>query len=160
MKSAPFTYYDPTSVPELVDLLANAEDAKILAGGQSLMPMMNMRFLMPDDVIYINGVHELNFIERENGHLKFGAMTRQKEVLGSSTVTNAAPIFGEALRYVGHIQTRTRGTASAAGPAGVSYPRRARLVLGVRVRLSTGKQAQVLLTQRRVPIAVQRQGPQ
>ena len=110
MKSAPFTYHDPTSVPELVDLLANAEDAKILAGGQSLMPMMNMRFLMPDDVIDINGVHELNFIERENGHLKFGAMTRQKEVLGSSTVANAAPIFGEALRYVGHIQTRTRGT--------------------------------------------------
>ena len=64
MKSAPFTYHDPTSVPELVDLLANAEDAKILAGGQSLMPMMNMRFLMPDDVIDINGVHELNFIER------------------------------------------------------------------------------------------------
>ena len=110
MKSAPFTYHDPTSLNELVDLLATTEDAKILAGGQSLMPMMNMRFLVPEDVIDINGIQELDFIDRDNGHLRFGSMTRQKDVLNSTKVASSAPLFGEALRYVGHIQTRTRGT--------------------------------------------------
>ncbi len=81
MKPAPFKYHAPQSLTELVDLMAGLEDAKILAGGQSLMPMMNMRFVAPDDVVDINGVTELKFIEREYGSLRIGAMTRQNDLL-------------------------------------------------------------------------------
>ena len=110
MKPAPFKYHDPQSLSDLVDLMAGLEDAKILAGGQSLMPMMNMRFVTPDDVVDINGIDELNHITRENGHLKIGAMTRQKDILASPDVLKAAPVVPEALEYVGHLQTRNRGT--------------------------------------------------
>ena len=110
MKPAPFKYHDPQSLSDLVDLMAGLEDAKILAGGQSLMPMMNMRFVTPDDVVDINGIDELNHITRENGHLKIGAMTRQKDVLASPDVLNTAPVVPEALEFVGHLQTRNRGT--------------------------------------------------
>jgi len=110
MKPAPFKYHAPQSLTELVDLMAELEDAKILAGGQSLMPMMNMRFVAPDDVVDINGVSELSFIERANGSLRIGAMTRQKDLLASPEVKDAAPVMREALCHVGHLQTRNRGT--------------------------------------------------
>ncbi|MEK9677487.1 MAG: FAD binding domain-containing protein [Rhodospirillaceae bacterium] len=95
---------------ELVDLMAGLEDAKILAGGQSLMPMMNMRFVAPDDVVDINGVTELDFVERENGSLRIGAMTRQRALLVAPEIQDAAPVMREALGHVGHLQTRNRGT--------------------------------------------------
>ncbi len=110
MKPAPFKYHDPQSLTELVDLMAGLEDAKILAGGQSLMPMMNMRFVAPDDVVDINGVTELDFVERENGSLRIGAMTRQRALLVAPEIQDAAPVMREALGHVGHLQTRNRGT--------------------------------------------------
>jgi aerobic carbon-monoxide dehydrogenase medium subunit len=110
MKPAPFKYHDPQSLSELLDLTATLEDAKILAGGQSLMPMMNMRFVTPDDVVDINNVSELDFIESKQGHLRIGSMTRQREIVSSKKVSLAAPIIGEALLNVGHLQTRNRGT--------------------------------------------------
>jgi carbon-monoxide dehydrogenase medium subunit len=110
MKPAPFKYHDPQSLIELVDLMAELEDAKILAGGQSLMPMMNMRFVAPDDVVDINGVTELDFVERENGSLRIGAMTRQRALLVAPEIEDAAPVMREALGHVGHLQTRNRGT--------------------------------------------------
>ena len=110
MKPAPFKYHDPKTVSELVELMSNLDDAKILAGGQSLMPMMNMRYVTPEDVIDINGVNELDFIKLENDHLTIGSMTRQKDILGNQEIFDKAPIFKEALNHVGHIQTRSRGT--------------------------------------------------
>ena len=110
MKPAPFKYHDPKTLSELVELMSNLEDAKILAGGQSLMPMMNMRYVTPEDVIDINGVNELDFIKLENDHLTIGSMTRQKDILSNQEIFDTAPIFKEALNHVGHIQTRSRGT--------------------------------------------------
>ena len=110
MKPAPFKYHDPKTLSELVELMSNLEDAKILAGGQSLMPMMNMRYVTPEDVIDINGVNELDFIKLENDHLTIGSMTRQKDILSNQEIFDTAPIFREALTHVGHIQTRSRGT--------------------------------------------------
>mgnify|MGYP001245063938 FL=1 len=110
MKPAPFKYHDPQSLSELVALTATLEDAKILAGGQSLMPMMNMRFVTPEDVIDINNVKELNFIEFSDDFFNIGAMTAQRELLSSSELRTVAPILNEALAYVGHFQTRNRGT--------------------------------------------------
>ena len=110
MKPAPFNYHDPKTLSELVELMSNLDDAKILAGGQSLMPMMNMRYVTPEDVIDINGVTELDFIRLENDHLTIGSMTRQKDILSNQEIFDKAPIFREALNHVGHIQTRSRGT--------------------------------------------------
>ena len=110
MKPAPFKYHDPKTLSELVELMSNLEDAKILAGGHSLMPMMNMRYVTPEDVIDINGVNELDFIKLENDHLTIGSMTRQKDILSNQEIFDKAPIFREALNHVGHIQTRSRGT--------------------------------------------------
>ena len=110
MNPAPFKYPDPNTLSELVELMSNLEDAKILAGGQSLMPMMNMRYVTPEDVIDINGVTELDFIRLENDHLTIGSMTRQKDILSNQEIFDTAPIFKEALNHVGHIQTRSRGT--------------------------------------------------
>ena len=110
MKPAPFKYHDPKTLSELVELMSNLDDAKILAGGQSLMPMMNMRYVTPEDVIDINGVNELDFIKLENDHLTIGSMTRQKDILSNQEIFDKAPIFKEALNHVGHIQTRSRGT--------------------------------------------------
>ncbi|MBL6863446.1 MAG: xanthine dehydrogenase family protein subunit M [Rhodospirillales bacterium] len=110
MKPAPFKYHDPQSLSELVDLTSMLEDAKILAGGQSLMPMMNMRFVTPEDVIDINKIEELNFIKLSDDAIDIGAMTVQRELLSSSSIQTIAPILNEALAYVGHFQTRNRGT--------------------------------------------------
>ena len=93
MKPAPFKYHDPKTLSELVELMSNLEDAKILAGGQSLMPMMNMRYVTPEDVIDINGVNELDFIKLENDHLTIGSMTRQKDILSNQEIFDKAPIF-------------------------------------------------------------------
>ncbi len=110
MKPAPFTYHDPTSIADVVALLARHEDAKLLAGGQSLMPMLNMRFVVPDDVIDLNGVADMNGIDDTGEALSIGAMTRQCELATSETVAARAPIVQQALSYVGHFQTRNRGT--------------------------------------------------
>jgi carbon-monoxide dehydrogenase medium subunit len=110
MKPAPFTYHDPHSVAELTSLLAGLENAKVLAGGQSLMPMLNMRYVMPDHVVDINGITDLSYIRRVPAGLEIGAMTRQREILEAEEVRRTLPLLTEALSQVGHIQTRARGT--------------------------------------------------
>lgn len=110
MKPAPFTYHDPEHIDDLVALLGEVDDAKVLAGGQSLLPMLNLRFLLPDHVIDINKIQALQFIDRQGTDLVIGAMTRQKDLLQSDTVGSACPVMRQALRYVGHFQTRNRGT--------------------------------------------------
>jgi aerobic carbon-monoxide dehydrogenase medium subunit len=110
MKPGPFTYHDPGSVADVVSLLATHEDVKLLAGGQSLMPMMNMRFVVPDHVIDLNGVGELAGITDDGDALTIGAMTRQRDIRRSDAVAAKLPLAVEALGWVGHFQTRNRGT--------------------------------------------------
>ena len=110
LKPAPFTYHDPQSVSEAVDLLAIHGNARVLAGGQSLMPMMNFRYAMPDHLIDLNKVGELAYIRVENNALKIGAMTRQRDIEFSSDIARHCPLLQAALAHVGHRQTRNRGT--------------------------------------------------
>jgi aerobic carbon-monoxide dehydrogenase medium subunit len=110
MKPPPFRYHDPTTVGEAVGLLASLENAKLLAGGQSLMPMLNMRFVLPDHIIDLNRVEGLSYIRERDGALEIGAMTRQRDLEFSDAVRAGFPIMHEALQQVGHRQTRNRGT--------------------------------------------------
>jgi carbon-monoxide dehydrogenase medium subunit len=110
MKPAPFIYHDPATPEEAVALLAEHEDAKVLAGGQSLMPMLNMRFVVPDHVIDLNGVAGISGVTDTGNALEIGAMTRQCNLIRDGAVAAKAPIIPEALANVGHFQTRNRGT--------------------------------------------------
>jgi aerobic carbon-monoxide dehydrogenase medium subunit len=110
MKPAPFSYHRPASVAEAVRILASTENAKVIAGGQSLMAMMNFRYAMPDHLVDIARIPEIQGIHVVDGRLRIGAMTRQRELEFSKALGDAAPLFGAALRHVGHRQTRNRGT--------------------------------------------------
>jgi carbon-monoxide dehydrogenase medium subunit len=110
MKPPPFSYHDPKTVADAVKLLGTLENAKVLAGGQSLMPMLNFRFVQPDHIIDINKVEGLSYIRENNGMLEIGAMTRQRELEFSDVIEARWPIMHEALLQVGHRQTRNRGT--------------------------------------------------
>ena len=110
MKPAPFIYHDPRTVSEACDLLATHDNTRVLAGGQSLMPMMNFRYVMPDHLIDLNKVGELAYLRFEGDTLRVGAMTRQRELEVSSEVGRRCPILHAALNHVGHRQTRNRGT--------------------------------------------------
>lgn len=110
MKPPPFAYHRASSIPEAIQLLSKLENAKLLAGGQSLMAMLNLRYLHPENLVDINRIPELGGIAIDQGRLRIGAMTRQQAIKASAEVKAAAPIFAEALAYVGHRQTRNRGT--------------------------------------------------
>ena len=110
MKPAPFTYHDPQSLDDALKLLATCDNARVLAGGQSLMPMMNFRYAMPDHLIDLNKVSELAYIRVENNTLNIGAMTRQREIEFSADIGRHCPLLHSALAHVGHRQTRNRGT--------------------------------------------------
>ena len=110
MKPAPFTYHDPAVVADALALLAANEDSRVLAGGQSLMPMMNFRFVQPAHLIDLNKVTELGFIRVDANTLCFGAMARQRQIQNDLDVRLSCPIILEALSHVGHRQTRARGT--------------------------------------------------
>ena len=110
MKPAPFFYHRPMTVAEAIDVLSRVEDAKLLAGGQSLMPMMNFRYVTPANVVDLNRVHELAGIAADGDALAIGAMTRQSDIKDSGLVAACCPLLAEALHHVGHVQTRHRGT--------------------------------------------------
>jgi len=80
MKPPPFQYHDPKSLADAVRLLGSLDNAKLLAGGQSLMPMLNMRFVLPDHVIDLNLVEGMSGIKESGGALEIGAMTRQRDL--------------------------------------------------------------------------------
>jgi aerobic carbon-monoxide dehydrogenase medium subunit len=110
MKPPPFSYHDPRTVADTVSLLGSLENAKLLAGGQSLMPMLNMRYVQPDHIIDLNRVEGLSGISEHDGALEIGAMTRQRDLEFSDLVRERCPLMYEAIRQVGHRQTRNRGT--------------------------------------------------
>jgi carbon-monoxide dehydrogenase medium subunit len=110
MKPSPFSYHDPRTIGDVVALLGRLDNAKLLAGGQSLMPMLNMRFVQPDHVIDLNRVDGLSFIREVDSALEIGGMTRQRDLEFSEVVARRCPLMDEAIRLVGHRQTRNRGT--------------------------------------------------
>ena len=111
MKPAQFEYDDPQTVEDALDLLArHGDECKVLAGGQSLVPLMNFRLARPGRLIDINGVSELSGIRREGGTLVVGAMTRHAEVERSNVIAESWPLLHEAIGWVGHAQIRNRGT--------------------------------------------------
>src|SRR5436190_23177398 len=110
MKPPPFTYHDPTTLDEAIDLIGRLDNAVPLASGQSLMPMLNFRVVAPDHLIDLNRIAALCYIAIADGTGRFGAMTRQRDLEFSPAVARAFPILQEALRHVGHRQTRNRGT--------------------------------------------------
>ena len=110
MKPPPFSYHDPRNVADAVGLLSRLENAKLLAGGQSLMPMLNMRYVLPDHIIDLNKIEALSYLRESNGALEVGAMTRQRDLEFSDVVKARFPLIHEAILNVGHRQTRNRGT--------------------------------------------------
>ena len=112
MKPPPFRYHDPTHLDEALDLVATLDNARLLAGGQSLVPMLNLRLAFPDDVVDLNRIAALAHLSRsENGNaITIGAMTRQREIERSALIARTCPLMHEALALVGHRQTRNRGT--------------------------------------------------
>ena len=110
MKPAPFTYHDPRGIAEAAALLATHDNARVLAGGQSLMPMMNFRYAMPDHLIDLNKASELAYIRVAGATLAIGAMTRQRDIEFSKDIAAHCPVMHAALAHVGHRQTRNRGT--------------------------------------------------
>ncbi|HEX6041059.1 xanthine dehydrogenase family protein subunit M [Longimicrobium sp.] len=123
MKPAPFAYHRPEGVDEALALLAeHGYDAKLLAGGQSLVPAMNFRLAQPAVLIDLNRVHALDYVTRADAGLRIGAMTRQSTVERSPLVAADAPLIAETLPFVAHAQIRNRGTVGGsiahADPAG------------------------------------------
>jgi carbon-monoxide dehydrogenase medium subunit len=111
MKPAPFEYLRPNSLEEAIGLLAQYGDrAKIIAGGQSLVPMMNFRFARPELLVDINGLGELDYTRIDNGVLRIGALARHAALRDSSVIREACPLMSEAYRYVAHPTVRNRGT--------------------------------------------------
>jgi aerobic carbon-monoxide dehydrogenase medium subunit len=110
MKPPAFHYHAPETIAQVVELLASLENNRLLAGGQSLMPMLNMRYAMPDHIIDLNRVEGLASIVLSGSDLLIGAMTRQRDIEFSADIASRCPIISEAIRHVGHRQTRNRGT--------------------------------------------------
>ena len=112
MKPAPFRYARPQNLADAVELLAAADhDVKILAGGQSLVPMLNLRLVRPSVLIDLNGVPGLDHVTPgPDGGLSIGALVRHAALAGSAAVIERAPLLAEAARHVGHAAIRHRGT--------------------------------------------------
>jgi carbon-monoxide dehydrogenase medium subunit len=111
MKPPPFDYEAPTSVEEALALLRrHGEQAKVLAGGQSLMPMLSFRLVRPRIVVDVNDIPALAGIREVDGTLAIGAMTRQRAVEQSALVRRRCPLLADAMPLIGHFQIRNRGT--------------------------------------------------
>jgi aerobic carbon-monoxide dehydrogenase medium subunit len=111
MKPAPFEYFDPRTVDEAVALLAtHGDDAKVLAGGQSLVPMLALRLARPSVVVDVNRVSGLDDVRHSGATVSVGALVRQRAL--ERWATERAPLLTTALRHVGHAPIRARGTVA------------------------------------------------
>jgi CO/xanthine dehydrogenase FAD-binding subunit len=111
LKPSRFHYDDPRTVDEALALLReHGEDAKVLAGGQSLVPLLNFRLAAPERLVDINRIGELAQLERRDGVLRIGALTRHSAIERSALVARNWGLLSEAVRWVGHPQIRSRGT--------------------------------------------------
>jgi CO/xanthine dehydrogenase FAD-binding subunit len=111
VKPAKFDYYCPATVDEAIALLGQYEgEARVLAGGQSLVPMMNFRLATPAAIVDLNRIPGLSKVTAADGMVAIGAMARQRQLEFAPLVAERLPLVTEALRWVGHLPTRTRGT--------------------------------------------------
>jgi carbon-monoxide dehydrogenase medium subunit len=110
MKPPDFDYVAPTSIDDAVRSLASDPDAKILAGGQSLIPLLAFRLAGPSLLVDLAGIEGLAAVVERNGMLAIGAMTRQRHVESDPLVIDRCPLLAESLKHVGHRQIRSRGT--------------------------------------------------
>jgi CO/xanthine dehydrogenase FAD-binding subunit len=111
MKPPRFAYHDPTTRSEALALLDTYEDeAKLLAGGQSLVPLLNMRLAQPAHLVDINRLPDLAYIRKEDGYLAIGALTRHRDIERSPLVRHYCPLLSQAIVFVGHAPIRSRGT--------------------------------------------------
>lgn len=111
MKPPPFEYDDPRTLDEALALLAeHGEDAKILAGGQSLVPLLNFRLARPERLIDVNGISQLDYLRFDDRALRIGALVRHSALERSQEVRRHLPLLHQAVRLVGHVQIRNRGT--------------------------------------------------
>jgi CO/xanthine dehydrogenase FAD-binding subunit len=111
MKPANFDYHDPATLDEALELMAQfGEQARPLAGGQSLVPLMNFRLIRPAHLIDLNGVAGLSYLKMDDGALRIGATTRQRDLERSADIAQRWPLLREATSFIGHIQIRNRGT--------------------------------------------------
>lgn len=110
MKAASFAYARPDSLEQALEILRDADDARVLAGGQSLVPMLHMRLVRPTTVVDINRVSGLDDICVEDDHVVIGAMTTYSAIEGSHVLAAELPLLPAAVRYVGDRQVRNRGT--------------------------------------------------
>jgi len=111
MKPASFTYHRPRELAEALRLLDDyADDAKVIAGGQSLVPMMNMRLARPAHLVDINEIGGLSYIRQTEDKLQVGALSRQADLEQSALVKAFCPIIADAIQHVGHLAIRQRGT--------------------------------------------------
>ena len=111
MKPPKFDYYDPRSLDEALALLdRHSDDAKVLAGGQSLMPLLNMRLARPSIVVDINQIEELNYVRASDSGIAIGAIARQRALQTDRLIAERIPILREGANYIAHPQIRNRGT--------------------------------------------------
>ncbi len=112
MKPPPFEYLAPISLPEALEILSeNGDDAKVLAGGQSLVPAMNFRLVEPALLVDLNGLPDLSYVTKQaSGEIRIGAMTRQRTIERDSVVEAALPLLSETMPNIAHSQIRNRGT--------------------------------------------------
>lgn len=111
MKPAPFDYVAPTTIADACSALAEAGGgATVLAGGQTLMPLLNLRMSQPFILVDINNIEALKGVSRVDGATRIGPMTRQCEAIASETLVRDLPVLVQAVKHVGHHQTRNRGT--------------------------------------------------
>src|ERR1700726_2735106 len=111
MKPAPFDYVAPVTIDEACSTLeAAGGGATVLAGGQTLIPLLNLRMSQPFIIVDINKIEALKGVTRASGCMRIGAMTRQCELIASEVVGRDLPVLVQAVSHVGHHQTRNRGT--------------------------------------------------
>jgi carbon-monoxide dehydrogenase medium subunit len=110
MKSAPFEHHEPASVEEAVSLIESLDDPTILAGGQSLVPMLRFRLANPDVVVDINGIDALDYLEEDDDHLRLGALARHADVADSDLIDERYGSFADTAPLVADPQIRNRGT--------------------------------------------------
>jgi len=180
MKPPRFEYFAPGSVDEALALLAqHGEGAKVLAGGQSLVPLLNFRLVRPSRLIDLNEIPGLGYIREENGWLVIGGMTRQRALEQSALVRERCPLLADAMPQIGHAQIRNRGTIggslahadpAAELPAVVAALEGQLVVRGARGQrvvapeqffvsyLTTSLEAAELLVEVRLPVAAPRTG--
>jgi carbon-monoxide dehydrogenase medium subunit len=110
MKPPVFKHHLPRTLQDALNSLRVLENSRLIAGGQSLMPMLNFRAFQPDHLIDLNGIGELAYIREADGEVRIGAMTAQRTIEFSSLIHERLPLLAEAILSVGHRQTRNRGT--------------------------------------------------